>query len=133
MPEQLLTSVTTDKNTIMTRDTVRPPMLLVTLLGLRPTLGLTHSPTLLAPLFTGPFCVSLRLGGVNYRLMRLDTGVDAGLFHVVYLQPFHSWDCFPSKCTVPEVGEQTNAWALDEDEPLTHMDSQTDLPVGDML
>lgn len=63
--------------------------------------------------------------------MRLDTSVDAGVFHVVCLQPFHSWDCFPN--TVPVVGEQTNAWALDEDKPLSHTDTQTDLPAADML
>uniref|UniRef100_A0A673BM78 Integrase catalytic domain-containing protein n=1 Tax=Sphaeramia orbicularis TaxID=375764 RepID=A0A673BM78_9TELE len=46
----------------------------------------------LAPLFTGPLCVSQKLGDVNYRLTRLDTGIDAGVFHVVNLQPFHTWD-----------------------------------------
>uniref|UniRef100_A0A3Q3NBZ8 Integrase catalytic domain-containing protein n=1 Tax=Mastacembelus armatus TaxID=205130 RepID=A0A3Q3NBZ8_9TELE len=39
----------------------------------------------LAPLYTGPFRVSQKLGPVNYRLIRLDTGTDAGVFHVVNL------------------------------------------------
>uniref|UniRef100_A0A3Q3F5S0 Integrase catalytic domain-containing protein n=1 Tax=Labrus bergylta TaxID=56723 RepID=A0A3Q3F5S0_9LABR len=46
----------------------------------------------LAPLFTGPLRVSQKLGEVNYRLSNLDTGTDAGVFHVVNLQPFHTWD-----------------------------------------
>uniref|UniRef100_A0A3Q3FKY2 Integrase catalytic domain-containing protein n=1 Tax=Labrus bergylta TaxID=56723 RepID=A0A3Q3FKY2_9LABR len=46
----------------------------------------------LAPLFTGPLHVSQKLGEVNYRLSNLDTGTDAGVFHVVNLQPFHTWD-----------------------------------------
>uniref|UniRef100_A0A3Q3EYJ1 Integrase catalytic domain-containing protein n=1 Tax=Labrus bergylta TaxID=56723 RepID=A0A3Q3EYJ1_9LABR len=44
----------------------------------------------LAPLFTGPLRVSQKLGEVNYRLSNLDTGTDAGVFHVVNLQPFHT-------------------------------------------
>uniref|UniRef100_A0A3Q3M9M7 Integrase catalytic domain-containing protein n=1 Tax=Labrus bergylta TaxID=56723 RepID=A0A3Q3M9M7_9LABR len=55
----------------------------------------------LAPLFTGPLRVSQKLGEVNYRLSNLDTGTDAGVFHVVNLQPFHTWDSSSSnrKCS----------------------------------
>lgn len=35
----------------------------------------------LAPLFTGPLQVTQKLGEVNYRLAKIDTGEDAGVFH----------------------------------------------------
>uniref|UniRef100_A0A3Q4HJ14 Integrase catalytic domain-containing protein n=1 Tax=Neolamprologus brichardi TaxID=32507 RepID=A0A3Q4HJ14_NEOBR len=41
----------------------------------------------LAPLFEGPLCVSQRLSDVNYRLTWVDSGVDAGVYHVVNMQP----------------------------------------------
>ncbi|TRY57025.1 hypothetical protein DNTS_023931, partial [Danionella cerebrum] len=44
----------------------------------------------LAPLYSGPYCVVQVLSDVNYRLRKLDTGEDAGVFHVVNMQPFHS-------------------------------------------
>lgn len=85
----------------------------------------------LAPLFTGPLRVSQKLGDVNYRLTKLDTGVDAGVFHVVNLQPFHTWDSVsPGRRTAAE--EQTETWALDDDEPITQIESQTHLPAADM-
>uniref|UniRef100_A0A3Q4GBM0 Tf2-1-like SH3-like domain-containing protein n=1 Tax=Neolamprologus brichardi TaxID=32507 RepID=A0A3Q4GBM0_NEOBR len=46
----------------------------------------------LAPLFTGPLQVTQKLGEVNYILAKIDTGEDAGVFHVVNVQPFYSWD-----------------------------------------
>uniref|UniRef100_A0A3B5QEI9 Integrase catalytic domain-containing protein n=1 Tax=Xiphophorus maculatus TaxID=8083 RepID=A0A3B5QEI9_XIPMA len=36
----------------------------------------------LAPLFKGPFRVSQKLSDVNYRLIDVETGADAGVFHV---------------------------------------------------
>lgn len=51
----------------------------------------------LAPLFEGPLCVSQRLSDVNYRLTWVDSGVDAGVYHVVNMQPFHTWDSLTSK------------------------------------
>uniref|UniRef100_A0A3P8NDI9 Integrase catalytic domain-containing protein n=1 Tax=Astatotilapia calliptera TaxID=8154 RepID=A0A3P8NDI9_ASTCA len=51
----------------------------------------------LAPLFQGPLCVSQRLSDVNYRLTWVDSGVDAGVYHVVNMQPFHTWDSLTSK------------------------------------
>uniref|UniRef100_A0A3P9QCD1 Integrase catalytic domain-containing protein n=1 Tax=Poecilia reticulata TaxID=8081 RepID=A0A3P9QCD1_POERE len=46
----------------------------------------------LAPLFKGPYRVSQKLSNVNYRLIDVETGADAGVFHVVNMQPFHTWD-----------------------------------------
>lgn len=129
-PEQLLTTVTPGKNTITTRDVVKSPTLLATLLGLRHILGLMLSPAG-AP-FTGPFCVSHKLGDVNYRLTTLDTGVDARVFPVVNLQPFHSWDSVPSgRLAVPVAEEQTDAWAPNDDEVMTQIGSQPDPPAAD--
>uniref|UniRef100_A0A3B4YVK3 Integrase catalytic domain-containing protein n=1 Tax=Seriola lalandi dorsalis TaxID=1841481 RepID=A0A3B4YVK3_SERLL len=54
----------------------------------------------LAPLFTGPLRVSQKLRDVNYRLTELDTGTDAGVFHVVNLQPFHTWDSPSNRRTI---------------------------------
>ncbi|XP_026016301.1 uncharacterized protein LOC113017360 [Astatotilapia calliptera] len=51
----------------------------------------------LAPLFQGPLCVSQRLSDVNYRLTWVDSSVDAGVYHVVNMQPFHTWDSLTSK------------------------------------
>ena len=50
----------------------------------------------LAPLYSGPLRVSRRLSDVNYGLARVDTGEDAGVYHVVNLQPFHTWATIPS-------------------------------------
>lgn len=46
----------------------------------------------LAPVYAGPFVISKKLSSVNYRLSRVDTGGDAGVFHVVNSQPYYSWD-----------------------------------------
>ena len=46
----------------------------------------------LAPLYSGPYRVTQVLSSVNYRLAKLDTGEDAGVFHVVNMQPFHTWN-----------------------------------------
>lgn len=86
----------------------------------------------LAPLFTGPLVVSQKLSDVNYRLTRLDTGVDAGVFHVVNLQPFHTWDSVPpSRSAVPVAPGQIPTGAVDEDPLLPRTDSRPDLPAGD--
>uniref|UniRef100_A0A3Q3WX81 Integrase catalytic domain-containing protein n=1 Tax=Mola mola TaxID=94237 RepID=A0A3Q3WX81_MOLML len=45
----------------------------------------------LAPLYAGPYRVSQKLSAVNYCLTDVRTGLDAGVFHVVNLQPFHTW------------------------------------------
>ncbi|ROL42595.1 hypothetical protein DPX16_14002 [Anabarilius grahami] len=46
----------------------------------------------LAPLYTGPYRVTQKLSDVNNRLTDVSTGGDAGVFHVVNLQPFCTWD-----------------------------------------
>ncbi|KAK3508128.1 hypothetical protein QTP70_015177 [Hemibagrus guttatus] len=46
----------------------------------------------LAPLYSGPYRVTRVLSDFNYRLAKLDTGEDSGVFHVVNMQPFHTWD-----------------------------------------
>uniref|UniRef100_A0A3P8RNR7 Integrase catalytic domain-containing protein n=1 Tax=Amphiprion percula TaxID=161767 RepID=A0A3P8RNR7_AMPPE len=51
----------------------------------------------LAPLFEGPLRVTQRLSDVNYRLTWVDSGTDAGVYHVVNMQPFHTWDSLTSK------------------------------------
>ncbi|KAL7888944.1 hypothetical protein AOLI_G00039180 [Acnodon oligacanthus] len=45
-----------------------------------------------APVHAGPFRVSETLSDVNYRLTRVDTSEDAGVFHVVNIQPFRTWE-----------------------------------------
>lgn len=44
----------------------------------------------LAPLYSGPYCVTQVLSDLNYRLKKIDTGEDAGVFHVVDMQPFRT-------------------------------------------
>uniref|UniRef100_A0A8C6WG70 Integrase catalytic domain-containing protein n=1 Tax=Neogobius melanostomus TaxID=47308 RepID=A0A8C6WG70_9GOBI len=51
----------------------------------------------LAPLFEGPLRVSQKLGTVNYKLTWVDSGTDAGVYHIVNMQPFHTWDSLTSK------------------------------------
>lgn len=53
--------------------------------------ALTNFTAKLAPLYAGPFRISKRLSDVNYSLTKADTGEEAGVFHVVNLQPFHTW------------------------------------------
>ncbi|KAF7663492.1 hypothetical protein LDENG_00209240 [Lucifuga dentata] len=53
--------------------------------------ALTDFMAKLAPLFIGPFHITQKLSDVNYRLNRVDTGEDAGVFHVVNMQPYHTW------------------------------------------
>lgn len=86
----------------------------------------------LAPLFSGPLRVSQKLGDVNYRLTRLDTGVDAWVFHVVNLQPFHTWNS-PStrRSAVPTAVTQQGAEALVADTPIA--DSYVDAPTTDLF
>ncbi len=87
----------------------------------------------LAPLFTGPLRVSQKLGDVNYRLTRLGTGMDAGVFHVVNLQPFHTWDSASSSGhAVPVTVGHSDPGTLNEGVPLSQADSQTGLPDADM-
>lgn len=50
----------------------------------------------LAPLYSGPYRVTQVLSDVNYRLAKLDTGQDAGVYHVVNMQPFHTWNACSS-------------------------------------
>jgi hypothetical protein len=46
----------------------------------------------LAPLYTGPYRVAQKLSDVNYRLVDVTTGKDVGVFHVVNMEPFRTWD-----------------------------------------
>lgn len=65
--------------------------------------------------------------------MELDTGADAGVFHVVNLQPFHTWDSVSSsRCMVPVTERLPATWAPHDGEPVAQIDCQTDLPAGDM-
>lgn len=59
----------------------------------------------LAPLYSGPYHVTRVLSDVNYRLAKLDTGEDAGVFHVVNMQPLHTWDSCSSH--VQSVQDET--------------------------
>ncbi|XP_051528109.1 opioid growth factor receptor-like protein 1 [Myxocyprinus asiaticus] len=63
----------------------------------------------LVPVYSGPYRVTKKLSDVIYRLSKVDNGEDAGVFHVVNLQPFHSWDTALSKKIFHE----------DDDEPLS--------------
>lgn len=46
----------------------------------------------LAPLYAGPYQIAQKLSEVNYRLIDASTGADAGVFHVVNLLPFRTWE-----------------------------------------
>ncbi|ROI15620.1 C-type lectin domain family 4 member F [Anabarilius grahami] len=46
----------------------------------------------LAPLYAGPYWVTKKLSNVNYKLTDVTTGKDAGVFHVVSMEPFRTWD-----------------------------------------
>ncbi|CAK6977841.1 uncharacterized protein LOC113017360 [Scomber scombrus] len=83
----------------------------------------------------GPLRVSQKLGDVNYRPTGLDTGMDAGFFHVVNLQPFNTWDSpSSSRRTIPVTAEQSVSEALDNDMPTTQGDeSHTDIAAADMF
>uniref|UniRef100_A0A3B3Q2E9 Integrase catalytic domain-containing protein n=1 Tax=Paramormyrops kingsleyae TaxID=1676925 RepID=A0A3B3Q2E9_9TELE len=59
--------------------------------------GLSGFAAKLAPVFKGPFRVSQRLSDVNYRLTSLQDGRDIGVFHVVNMCPFYTWDSAISK------------------------------------
>uniref|UniRef100_A0A3B5ALH6 Integrase catalytic domain-containing protein n=1 Tax=Stegastes partitus TaxID=144197 RepID=A0A3B5ALH6_9TELE len=61
--------------------------------------ALTNFTAKLAPLYAGPYYISQRLPDVNYSLTKADTGEEAGVFHVVTLQPFYTWATVSSnKC-----------------------------------
>lgn len=64
----------------------------------------------LAPVYSGPYRVSNVLSDVNYRLERVDTGENVGVFHVVNLQPFHSWDTALSKQKLPDDCDNGQSW-----------------------
>ncbi|XDV25879.1 hypothetical protein PO909_029711 [Leuciscus waleckii] len=51
----------------------------------------------LAPLYAGPYQIAQKLSEVNYRLIDASTGADAGVFHVVNLLPFHTWEPLESE------------------------------------
>lgn len=64
----------------------------------------------LAPLYTGPYRIAQKLSEVNYRLIDASTGADAGVFHVVNLLPFRTWDPLVGSETEPtEVSVETSA------------------------
>ncbi|RXN02216.1 Transposon Ty3-I Gag-Pol poly [Labeo rohita] len=65
----------------------------------------------LAPLYSGPYRVTQVLSDVNYRLAKLDTGQDAGVYHVVNMQPFHTWNACSSNSA---SGLQDGSEAPDE-------------------
>lgn len=77
----------------------------------------------LAPLFTGPLRVSQKLGDVNYRLTKLDSGVDAGIFHVVNMHPFHNWDStFHNRSNVSQTAERNDTEASSNGVAITQTD-----------
>lgn len=71
----------------------------------------------LAPVFSGPYRVSKVLSDVNYRLEKVDTGEDIGVFHVVNLQLFHLWDSVfynQSKVNTEKLNEENNTVESDD-------------------
>ncbi|KAL6455152.1 hypothetical protein MHYP_G00364050 [Metynnis hypsauchen] len=87
----------------------------------------------LAPVYSGPFRVSEKLSDVNYRLTRVDTNEDAGVFHVVNVQPFHTWDSSdPSRNSrySPREGETSGDPDVLTHSSLSDLDGQPfDMPV----
>lgn len=81
----------------------------------------------LAPLYSGPYCVTQVLSDVNYRLAKLDTGQDVGVYHVVNMQPFYIWKACSShttsgphdgaEITDEELGDSLLVTQMDEDQP----------------
>ncbi|ROL47164.1 hypothetical protein DPX16_18962 [Anabarilius grahami] len=63
----------------------------------------------LAPVYTGPYRITQRLSEVNYRLVDVKTGTDAGVFHVANLLPFRTWDSRVETETVPADGSAVEA------------------------
>ena len=105
---KLMTMQEQHKNTTMTRDAVRRPLLWVTLSEQTHTLDPMCSRTL-QPLFTGCGCWSFSC--------------------CEHEQPFHTWDS-PStgRRTAPATAEQNNPEVLDN----YYDDTQDDLPAADM-
>ncbi len=69
----------------------------------------------LAPLYSGPYRVTQVLSAVNYRLAKLDTGQDAGVYHVVNMQPFHTWNaCSSHTPSGPQDGSETADEGLED-------------------
>ncbi len=73
--------------------------------------GLANFTTKLAPVYAGPYCITQKLSEVNYRLTDMNTGSDAGVFCVVNLLPFRTWDPLVEQETVPADGSATEAIA----------------------
>ncbi|ROI80767.1 GTPase IMAP family member 1 [Anabarilius grahami] len=63
----------------------------------------------LAPVYTGPYRITQKLSEVNYRLVDVKTGADAGVFHVANLLPFRTWDSRVETETVPADGSAVEA------------------------
>lgn len=70
------------ENAIMTYNDV------VISLEIRPTVRCSHQ---LHSRTGSTVRISQRLSDVNYSLTRVETGEEAGVFHVANLQPFHTW------------------------------------------
>lgn len=70
--------------------------------------ALTNFIAKLAPLYSGLYCVTQVLSGVNYRLVKFYTRVDAGVFYVGNMQPFHTRDQY-SACTQSEPRVETES------------------------
>lgn len=90
----------------------------------------------LAPVYAGPFVVSQKLSSVNYRLSNVNTGGDAGVFHVVNLQPFHVWDTVMSKSSSFANTETQRPLDVDivlqtEEDSLTDVDQVLDNDYSD--
>uniref|UniRef100_A0A3B3R7J6 Integrase p58-like C-terminal domain-containing protein n=1 Tax=Paramormyrops kingsleyae TaxID=1676925 RepID=A0A3B3R7J6_9TELE len=65
----------------------------------------------LAPLYSGPYRVTQVLSDVNYRLAKSDKGQDAGVYHVVNMQPFRTWNACSNNCT-SLTGQQKKTFCL---------------------
>lgn len=65
----------------------------------------------LAPVYAGPYRITQKLSEVNYRLTDVNTGADAGVFHVVNLLPFRTWVPLVVPETVPADGSAGEATA----------------------
>ncbi|RXN27908.1 retrotransposon Ty3-gypsy sub-class [Labeo rohita] len=76
----------------------------------------------LAPLYSGPYRVTQVLSDVNYRLAKLDTGQDAGVYRVVNMQPFHTWNaCSSHRPSGPQDGSETPDEGLEDSLLVTQM------------
>ncbi|MEQ2182291.1 hypothetical protein GOODEAATRI_020805, partial [Goodea atripinnis] len=78
----------------------------------------------LAPLYSGPYCVSRWMSEVNYCLTKEDTGEEAGIFHIANLHtPFYTWATASSdKATRQKLSANVDPGLLDRSFPPVLLD-----------